>query len=320
MVQMGEQIEVYEKQIEILKGGSSSSQSTKATDPIVGLSKALADLNLKGAEIEKLKKTVATQGEEIKDKDKVIAEYQKLKAKMITDMEKMKDKLSGKPYLIGEKHIIWDAIIDEVGKIWNYFKIIDDEIILTDEVDDTIKKGFQELGTRPQVATNIIKFLNSNTNEVLQRKGVKDRTTMVMEAENIFTKRNLLQQAHNKCIMVKRNIESFKQKFENLVKMGLPSAWNDKGKLLSYESYRKNLFVARDSEAKFQGMDNNLRGKTIVDLLIDDFYLLWQIKNIFLSPPTYEKYTELDIAYRHMKSFNYPSSETWNFFIHLLTE
>jgi len=63
MVQMGEQIEVYEKQIEILKGGSYSSQTTKATDPIVGLCKALADLDLKGAEIEKLKKTVATQGE-----------------------------------------------------------------------------------------------------------------------------------------------------------------------------------------------------------------------------------------------------------------
>jgi len=32
-------------------------------------------------------------------------------------MEKMKDELFGKPYLIGVKHIIWDAIIDEVDKI-----------------------------------------------------------------------------------------------------------------------------------------------------------------------------------------------------------
>jgi hypothetical protein len=74
--------------------------------------------------------------------------------------------------------------------------------------------------------------------------------------------------------MVKRNIESFTNKFENLVKMGLPSAWNYNGKFLSFESYRKNLFIAIESEAKFQGMANNLRGQIIVDLLIDDFYLL----------------------------------------------
>jgi hypothetical protein len=79
--------------------------------------------------------------------------------------------------------------------------------------------------------------------------------------------------------MVKRNIESFTNKFKNLVKMGLPSAWNDKGKLLSYENYRRSLFTVREKEDKFQGMDNTLRGKTIVDILIDNFYLLWQIKN-----------------------------------------
>jgi hypothetical protein len=128
MVQMEEQIDLYQKQIEILKGGSSSSQLPESTDMTEGLSRTLAYLNLKEVEIEKMKKTIATQNEEIKDKDKVIGEYQMLKAKMLTDMEQMKNKLSGKPYLIGARHIIWDEIINEVGKIWDYFKIIDDEI------------------------------------------------------------------------------------------------------------------------------------------------------------------------------------------------
>jgi hypothetical protein len=124
---------------------------------------------------------------------------------------------------------------------------------LTDEADQTIQKAFQELGTRPQVATRIIKFLNSNSKEVLKSKGIKDRTTMVMETENIFTKRNLIQQAQNKCIMVKRNIESFTNKFENLVKMGLPSAWNDKGKLLSFENYRKICSQSEKMKTNFKG-------------------------------------------------------------------
>jgi hypothetical protein len=95
----------------------------------------------------------------------------------------------------------------------------------------------------------------------------------VMETERILTKRNLIQQAQNECIALKINVESFSNKFENLEKMGLPSSWDNDGKLLSYENYRKCLFFSREKDDKFQNMLNNLRGQTIVDLLIDDFYL-----------------------------------------------
>jgi hypothetical protein len=152
------------------------------------LSKALADLNMKGDEIDKLKKTIATQNEEIKDKDKIIEEYQKLKAKLLTDIEKMKNKLIGKPYLIGARHIIWDEIIGEVSKMWNYFKIIDDEMLLTDEADETIQKSFHELGTRPQVATQIIKFLNSTSSEILASKGVKTKLQWLWKQKRYLQK------------------------------------------------------------------------------------------------------------------------------------
>jgi len=84
MIRMGEKIEMNEKQIEIMKRGSSSSKMTELANPTDGLSRALADLNLKGFEVEKLKKTISTQNEEIKDKDKFIEEYKKMKAKMLT--------------------------------------------------------------------------------------------------------------------------------------------------------------------------------------------------------------------------------------------
>jgi hypothetical protein len=143
---------------------------------------------------------------------------------------------------------------------------------------------------------------------------------MVMEVENIFTKRNLLQIVEKKCIMVKGNIDSFKNGFENLVKMGIPSSLNDKGRILSSESYKKSLFVVRQNERKFKGMADSLRGKTIMDLLTHDFYLPWEIKNLFSNPPTYERYTKLDIAFKQMRSFQYPSRETWRFLIQLLIE
>jgi hypothetical protein len=69
---MGEHIELYEIKIKILKEGSFSSEASKSVDPIVGLSKELVYLNLKGMEMEKLKKTIASQKEEIKHKDKIV--------------------------------------------------------------------------------------------------------------------------------------------------------------------------------------------------------------------------------------------------------
>ena len=69
-----------------------------------------------------------------------------------------------------------------------------------------------------------------------------------------------------------------------------------------------------------QGIVDTLRGQTIVDVLIDDSYFLWKIKILFSSPPTYEKYIELDIAYRQMNAFNYPSSENWRLLIQFITK
>jgi hypothetical protein len=56
------------------------------------------------AKIDKLKKTIATQNEETKEKDKIIEEYQNMKDKFLTDIDKIKNKLTGKPYLIGSRH------------------------------------------------------------------------------------------------------------------------------------------------------------------------------------------------------------------------
>jgi hypothetical protein len=144
MVQMEEEMELQQKHIEILKGGCTSSCAITSIDATDGFSKALVNLDLKGDEIEKLKRTVATQDEEMKGKDKFLAEYENLKAKLLTEIEQLKNKLCGKCYLVGARHIIWDEIINEVSKIWDYFKIIDDEMLLIDEADEVIKKSFQE--------------------------------------------------------------------------------------------------------------------------------------------------------------------------------
>jgi hypothetical protein len=93
MVQMGEEIDLQQKRIEILKGGCTSSCALTSTYARDRLSKALEDLDLKKAEIEKLKRIIATQDEEMKEKDKVIAKYEKLKDKMITNIEEVEEQI-----------------------------------------------------------------------------------------------------------------------------------------------------------------------------------------------------------------------------------
>jgi len=69
-------------------------ESSESSDPTKRLLNALEYLNMKGDEIDKLKKTITTQNKEIKDKHKIIEEYQKLKAKLLMDTKKMNNKLT----------------------------------------------------------------------------------------------------------------------------------------------------------------------------------------------------------------------------------
>jgi hypothetical protein len=70
--------------------------------------------------------------------------------------------------------------------------------------------------------------------------------------------------------------------------------------LFSTEAYEDMLIKERDDITKFQDMDGVLKGQTIVCKLIDDFHLLWKIKTLFPNIPSYDRYTELDIASRKM--------------------
>jgi hypothetical protein len=56
---------------------------------------------------------------------------------------------------------------------------------------------------------------------------------MVMETKK-NSKQNLIHHAQNKCIVVKRNVEFFSNKFDNLIYMGLPTLWSKKGGILTF--------------------------------------------------------------------------------------
>jgi len=57
--------------------------------------------------------------------------------------------------------------------------------------------------------------------------------------------------------------------------MGLPTFWSKKGGILTFENYRHNLFKVKESDEKIDEVTWVIRGKTIVNNLIDDLCLLW---------------------------------------------
>jgi hypothetical protein len=59
----------------------------------------------------------------------------------------------------------------------------------------------------------------------------------------------------------------------------------------SFESYRKHLFKVIGDDKNFKQISDMLSGQTIMDMMVDDFYVLCQVKELFVVTPMYEKYT-----------------------------
>ena len=108
-------------------------------------------------------------------------------------------------------------------------------------------------------------------------------------------------------------VTKFKQEFKELFEDGLPSFWNEEGKMLPPEHYHHLLVRARMDHSKFDSLAKNLTGKTIVDMLAEDFEVLQKFVVIRARLPrkSYEAYMELEVAIREMMECDTPSSEQW---------
>jgi chromosome segregation ATPase len=218
IAKLNEQIFSLQQQIQVLKQGipSSSSDGTFAGSS-EELARALTDLNAKEIELDESRRTVSTYETEINllkehigEKERQLKKIQGSKEKLQEEYDTLKTKLSGKPYLMGARHLIWDKIMEHVNKMWKCFIIMEEEANLVKKVEKDIAKVEQELGDKPQVANKIIRVLNSKTKEELNQIGVKDRTSTIMDFEKVLTKRNLIQQVQSKLVHLQRNVQWYK--------------------------------------------------------------------------------------------------------------
>jgi hypothetical protein len=92
-------------------------------------------------------------------------------------------------------------------------------------------------------------------------------------------------------------VQRFFSNIKALQKKSLPGLKVINDKLMTLSNYKKRLAdVAKDS-SKFVGIKGSITGKEFLDALQWDISIQNEIRYIFLTKPTFAKYTEMDEVY-----------------------
>lgn len=77
------------------------------------------------------------------------------------------------------------------------------------------------------------------------------------------------------------------------------------------DAYGKDLLRTRAYSRKMSNTSGMLKEPTIVYKFMDGFYIHFQVKMIFSTTPTYQKFIDLNIPYTKLMSYNYPVRSDW---------
>ena len=135
------------------------------------------------------------------------------------------------------KEILREEITKVVKDIWPYIKIVFDKKDLLEKAQQAVETISKELEDMPEIASNIIKFLNSKDIYELEELGINDRTTNILEVKKIITKKNLIIQLEEKCSTVNTIVQRLFSRLEPLNNKGLPSMIVINEKLMPIEDY-----------------------------------------------------------------------------------
>lgn len=173
---------------------------------------------------------------------------------------------------------------------------------------ETISKELEDM---PEIASDIIKFLNSKDRYKMEELGINDRTTTIVEVKKIITKINLILQLEEKCNTINTIVQRFFSRLEPLTSKGLPSMIVINEKLMPIEDYVLKLTEMGTNAA----LVSNIRGATtprvVLNVLRDSFFILDEIRHIFLVRTTFTKYTKMDEVYRRITKLSITDKKHW---------
>ena len=116
------------------------------------------------------------------------------------------------------------------------------------------------------------------------------------------------EKAHNMDIGFQR----FFNKLEALQKKGLPGLLVLNDKFMTLSDYKQKIATMAKDSSKFSGIQGSITGKAFFETLQPDLNIQHEIKYIFLTKPTFAKYTEMDEVYHCLLKVTIPNTQIWD--------
>jgi hypothetical protein len=206
------------------------------------------------------------------------------------------------------KENIWMDIYQSVTEIWPLIQIMFEQHELVQRARQAIDKIKGELGEMPTEANEIIRFLNSKSKEELEALQIEDRTETILEVKKVLTKRGLMLQLEERVQTMDVGVQRFFSKTDSLQKKGLPSLFVINNKLITLSDYKQKILTVAKDGSKFAGIQGSIMGKAFLETLQLDLSIQHEIKYLFITKPTFSKYTETDEVYRRLLKVTIPVS------------
>jgi hypothetical protein len=167
------------------------------------------------------------------------------------------------------------------------------------------------LGEIPTEANKIIRFLNSKTKAELENLKIEDRTKTILEVKRVLTKRGLMLKLEEKSQIMESRVQRFFSKIEALQKKGLPGLLVLNDKLMTLSDYKQKISMMEQDNSKLPGILGSITCKAYLETLKLDLNIQHEIKYIFITRPTFGKYTEMDEIYRRLLKVTIPNQQIW---------
>jgi hypothetical protein len=168
-----------------------------------------------------------------------------------------------------------------------------------------------ELGEMPTESNEIIRFLNSKTREDMEDLKNEYRMETILEDKTVMTKRGLMLQLEDKFQNIDVGFQGFFSKINALQKNGIPGLLVLNDKMMTLSDYKKKISTVAKDSSKFLGIQGSIIGKSFLETLQLDLNIQHEIKYIFITRPTFAKYTKMHEIYRRLLKVTIPSQHRW---------
>lgn len=88
--------------------------------------------------------------------------------------------------------------------------------------------------------------------------------------------------------------------------------------MIPLENYKQRLHEISLNRAKFSKFKGIIIGKEFLEGLEYDIFIQHEIQHLFITKPTFEKYSKVDEAYRKVTKFSILDDQRWDKVLELI--